>query len=116
METASAPRLIFPGSLSQNEQKLAAMYLKGLKPEMQQALLDELGEKIQFQAKTEHRVRNAIGLLCWMCNEARAGRPPLTSAYLKHRERRERERALEEHIKAEQQRLTEMALRKHCGH
>ncbi|MGH8656676.1 MAG: hypothetical protein ACREYE_32845, partial [Gammaproteobacteria bacterium] len=100
-----------PQSLSRNEQALATMYLKGLDHEMQQALLDELGEKIQFQAKTPHRVRNAIGFLCWMCNEAKVGRPPLTSAYLKHRERRDRERVLQAHIEAEQRRLTELALR-----
>ncbi len=109
-EPTAKASLIFPGSLSRNEQALAGMYLKGLALEMQQALLDELGEKIQFQAKTPHRVRNAIGLLCWMCNEAKAGRPPLTSAYLKHRERRERERALHARIEAEQRRLTELAL------
>ena len=59
------------------------MYLKGLDRELQQALLDELSEKIRAQAKTDHRVRNPIGLLAWMCREAAAGRPPLTSAHLR---------------------------------
>jgi len=55
-------------------------------------------------------VRNPIGLLAWMCQEARAGRPPLTSDHLHCRERRERERTINERIEAEQRRLTEMAL------
>jgi len=113
--SAATANLVYPDSLSRNEQAIATMYLKGLEPDSQQALLDELGEKIRVQAKTEHRVRNAIGLLCWMCKETRAGRPPLTSAHLKHRERRDRERALQAHIEAEQRRLTELALRPVAG-
>ncbi|MGH8653619.1 MAG: STY4528 family pathogenicity island replication protein, partial [Gammaproteobacteria bacterium] len=46
-EPITEASLIFPQSLSRNEQALATMYLKGLDHEMQQALLDELGEKIQ---------------------------------------------------------------------
>ncbi|MGH8653636.1 MAG: STY4528 family pathogenicity island replication protein [Gammaproteobacteria bacterium] len=108
-EPIAGTRFIFPESLSRNEQALGAMYLKGLDPGMQQAVLDELGEKMLVQAKTVHRVRNAIALLAWMCNEAKAGRPPLTSAHLKHRERRDREQALQAHIEAEQKRLAELA-------
>jgi len=78
---------------------------------MRQSLLDELAEKIVSQKKTERRVRNPIGLLAWMCKEARAGRPPLTSAYLKRRECRAREEALRQQDEAEKRRLTEMALR-----
>jgi hypothetical protein len=85
------------------------MYLRGLEAALQQALLDELSEKIRAQAKTNRPVRNPIGLLAWMCKEARAGQPPLTSAHLRCQERRERERQIEERIAADQKRLTEMA-------
>ncbi|MGH8566833.1 MAG: hypothetical protein ACREXU_02175 [Gammaproteobacteria bacterium] len=88
------------------------MYLRGIDPELQQALLDELAGKIQAQAKTARPVRNPIGLLAWMCKEAKAGLAPLTSAHLRCRERRERERRLKEHVEAERRRLTELALQK----
>lgn len=101
--------LFYPESLSPNEQRLAAMYLIDLDAEMQQALLDELADKIKRQAKTDHPVRNPIGLLAWMCAKTRAGQPPLTSAHLQHRDRRERERRLNQHLEAEKRRLTEMA-------
>lgn len=104
--------LVYPEPLSRNEQGLARMYLRGIDPELQQALLDELAGKILAQAKTARPVRNPIGLLAWMCKEAKAGRPPLTSVHLRCRERRERERSLKEHLEAEQRRLTEMALQK----
>ena len=104
--------LVYPEPLSRNEQGLARMYLRGLDPELQQALLDELAGKIQAQAKTARPVRNPIGLLAWMCREAKAGRPPLTSAHLRCRERRERERHLKDHLEAERRRLTEIALQK----
>jgi hypothetical protein len=111
-EPTTSSALVYPEPLSRNEQGLARMYLRGLDPELQQALLDELAGKIQAQAKTARPVRNPIGLLAWMCNEAKAGRPPLTSAHLRCRERRERERRLKEHLEAERRRLTEMALQK----
>lgn len=113
VDAVAETALVYPESLSPNEQRLARMYLKDLDGELQQALLDELSGKIKSQAKTARPVRNAIGLLCWMCNETKAGRPPLTSTHLKHRERRDRERALQAHIEAEQQRLTEMARAAH---
>ncbi len=111
-EPTTSSALVYPEPLSQNEQGLARMYLRRLDPELQQALLDELAGKIQAQAKTARPVRNPIGLLAWMCKEAKAGRPPLTSVHLRCRERRERERRLKEHLEAEQRRLTEMALQK----
>ena len=104
------PRLVYPEGLSENERRLAEMYLRGLEAALQQALLDELSEKIRAQAKTNRRVRNPIGLLAWMCKQTRAGEPPLTSAHLKCRERRERERHVKESIEAEQRRLTDLAL------
>ena len=110
-EPVAEPSLVYPESLSRNEQLLSGLYLKGFEPEMRQSLLDELAEKIVSQKKTERRVRNPIGLLAWMCKEARAGRPPLTSAYLKRRECRAREEALRQQDEAEKRRLTEMALR-----
>ncbi|MGH8651472.1 MAG: hypothetical protein ACREYE_04485 [Gammaproteobacteria bacterium] len=89
--SAQAQRpLIFPEPLTQNEQRLAEMYLHGVTPDLHQALLDELADKLSRQAKTSRPVRNAIGLLSWMCHEAKAGRPPLTSAHLQARERRDR--------------------------
>ncbi len=103
--------LIYPDSLSRNEQRLGAMYLNGIEPELQQALLDELGEKIRTYAKTDHRVRNPIALLGWMCKEARAGRPPLTSAHLRCRAERDRANALKERLEAEERRLTEQAMK-----
>lgn len=103
--------LIYPNSLSRNEQRLGAMYLNGIEPELQQALLDELSEKIRTYAKTDHRVRNPIALLGWMCKEARAGRPPLTSAYLRCRGERDRANALKERLEAEERRLTEQAVK-----
>lgn len=103
--------LIYPEPLSENERRLASMYLKDLDPELQQALLDELSEKIRAQAKTDRRVRNPIGLLAWMCKEAAAGRPPLTSAHLQSRARRERERLLREHDEAEKRKIIERAVR-----
>ncbi len=84
--------LIYPDPLSSSEQRLAKMYLRHFDHDLQQALLDELSEKIRGQAKTDHPVRNSVGLLAWMCKQAKAGEPPLTSAHLKCRERRERER------------------------
>ncbi len=111
--SAQAQRpLIYPGSLSQNEQRLAEMYLKGVSPDLHQALLDELADKLSRQAKTSRPVHNAIGLLSWMCNEAKAGRPPLTSAHLQARERRDREHHVAEHLEAAKRRLTQMALGK----
>ncbi len=104
--------LAYPEPLSANERLLAQMYLKGLEAELQQALLDELAEKLRRQAKTDRPVRNPVGLLSWMCQEARAGRPPLTSDHLRCRERRVRERCIQERIEAEQRRLTEMALQR----
>jgi len=106
------PPLIFPGSLSQNEQRLAEMYLDGVGPDLRQPLLDELADKLSRQAKTTRPVRNAIALLSWMCNEAKAGRPPLTSAHLQARERRGREHHVAEHTEAAKRRLTQMALGK----
>lgn len=88
------------------------MYLRDLEAALQQALLDELGEKIRAQAKTNRPVRNPIGLLAWMCKEARAGQPPLTSAHLQYRARRERERLLREHDEAEKRRITELGVRR----
>jgi hypothetical protein len=79
--------------------------------ELHQALLDELAEKMRCYAKTDHRVRNSIGLLCWMCNETKAGRPPLTSDSIHLRERRERDRQLAEREAAECRRLTDLALK-----
>ena len=111
-EPTTSSALVYPEPLSQNEQGLARMYLRRLDPELQQALLDELAGKIQAQAKTARPVRNPIGLLAWMCKEAKAGRPPLTSVHLRCRERREREQRLKDHLEAEQRRLTEMALQK----
>jgi len=102
--------LIFPDQLSSSEQRLAEMYLRHFEHDIQQALLDELSEKIRSQAKTHHPVRNPVGLLAWMCKQTRAGEPPLTSAHLKCRERRERERHVKESIEAEQRRLTDLAL------
>jgi hypothetical protein len=98
--------------LSANERQMASMYLKGLGTELQQALLDELGAKLRHQTKTIHPVRNPIGLLAWMCQAARVGQPPLTSAHLQYRAIRERERLVAEHGEAERRRLTEMALGK----
>ncbi|MGH9895594.1 MAG: STY4528 family pathogenicity island replication protein, partial [bacterium] len=109
-EKTPAAELVFPETLSANERRLAPLYLKGLEATLQQGLLDELGEKLRRQAKTDHPVRNPIGLLAWMCQQARAGRPPLTSDHLHLQERRERERRINERIEAEQRRLTEMAL------
>lgn len=106
------PRLVYPEGLSENERRLAEMYLRGLEAALQQALLDELSEKIRAQAKTNRRVRNPIGLLAWMCKEARAGQPPLTSAHLQYRARRERERLLREHDEAEKRRITELGVRR----
>jgi hypothetical protein len=103
--------LIFPESLSVNECRLAQMYLRGVDAELHQALLDELAEKIKRYAKTDRRVRNPIGLLCWMCNETKAGRPPLTSDSIHLRERRERDRQLAEREAAACRRLTELALK-----
>jgi len=60
------PPLIFPGSLTQNEQRLAEMYLHGVASNLRQALLDELADKLSRQAKTARPVRNAIALLSWM--------------------------------------------------
>ena len=102
--------LIFPDQLSSSEQRLAEMYLRYFEHDLQQALLDELSEKIRSQAKTHHPVRNPVGLLAWMCKQTRAGEPPLTSAHLKCRERRERERHVNESIEAEERRLTALAL------
>ncbi len=102
--------LIYPDQLSSSEQRLAEMYLRNFEHDLQQALLDELSEKIRSQAKTDHPVRNPVGLLAWMCKQTKAGDPPLTSAHLKCRERRERERQVKESIEAEQRRLTEQAL------
>ncbi|MGH8651950.1 MAG: hypothetical protein ACREYE_07090, partial [Gammaproteobacteria bacterium] len=111
--SAQAQRpLIFPDSLSQNEQRLAEMYLHGIAPDLRQALLDELADKLNRQAKTSRPVRNAIGLLSWMCNEAKAGRPPLTSAHLQARERRDREHHVAKQLEAAKHHLTEMALGK----
>lgn len=50
--------LIFPDQLSSSEQRLAEMYLRHFEHDIQQALLDELSEKIRSQAKTHHPVRN----------------------------------------------------------
>lgn len=108
--SAQEPALIYPETFSRNEQRLTRMYLRGLDPELQQALLDELADKIKRQAKTDHAVRNPIGLLAWMCARTRGGLPPLTSAHLQYRERRAREQHLNAHLEAEQRRLTEMAL------
>lgn len=106
------PPLVYPEGLSENERRLAEMYLRDLEAALQQALLDELGEKIRAQAKTNRPVRNPIGLLAWMCKEARAGQPPLTSAHLQYRARRERERLLREHDEAEKRRITELGVRR----
>ena len=62
-EPVAEPSLVYPESLSRNEQLLSGLYLKGFEPEMRQSLLDELAEKISLQDKTERRVRNPIGLL-----------------------------------------------------
>ena len=86
------------------------MYLRHFEHDVQQALLDELSEKIRSQARTDHPVRNPVGLLAWMCKQTKAGDPPLTSAHLKCRERRERERHVKESIEAEERRLTALAL------
>lgn len=111
-DPSSTLALVFPEALSANERQLAPMYLKGLGTELQQALLDELGAKLRQQAKTAHPVRNPIGLLAWMCQAARAGQPPLTSAHLQYRAIRERARRVAEHDEAEQRRLTELAVGK----
>ena len=76
---------------------------------MQQALLDELGGEDTSPGQDSTSRSECHRTLAWMCNETKAGRPPLTSAHLKHRERRDRERALQAHIEAEQKRLTELA-------
>ncbi len=88
------------------------MYLKGVAPDLHQALLDELADKLTRQAKTSRPVRNAIGLLSWMCNETKVGRPPLTSAHLQACQWRDREHHVAEHLEAAKRRLTEMALGK----
>lgn len=46
----------------------------GIDRELQQALLDELAAKLRSQAKTVRPVRNPIGPLTWICQEAKAGR------------------------------------------
>lgn len=111
-EATTLSPLMYPEALSPNQQRLAQMYLRGIDPELQQALLDELAAKLRAQAKTVRPVRNPFGLLAWMCQEAKAGRPPLTSAHLHCRQRRERARHLQVHIEAEQHSLTELALQK----
>ena len=88
------------------------MYLDGVGPDLRQPLLDELADKLSRQAKTARPVRNAIGLLSWMCNETKAGRPPLTSAHLQAHERRGREHHVAEYLEAAKRRLIEMALGK----
>jgi hypothetical protein len=109
-ETEAAPvNLHFHTSLSKRECGLARSYLQGFDPETQQALLDELAEKMDVQAKQTCRVRNPLALLSWMCHEVKAGHAVLTSAHLRHRERRERQHALAAHIEAEKARLTAMA-------
>jgi hypothetical protein len=50
-----------------------------------------------------------LALLSWLCREVQAGRPALTSAHLRHRERRERQQALEARIEADKAQLTAMA-------
>jgi hypothetical protein len=102
--------LAFHDTLTRRERQLARGYLRGLAVDMQQALLDELAEKMDVQAKQACRVRNPLALLSWMCQEVKAGRPPLTSAHLHRRERRDRQCAVDAHIKAEQEQLTAMAL------
>lgn len=114
--TLNRDRLIFPEALSSEEQQYAIRNLQRIDPELWQPFLDELAEKIRTQAKSGQPVRNPIGLLAWMCGEAEAGRIHLTSAHLKHKERRERQWAMDQRIKEQEQRLTALAREqvKHC--
>jgi len=102
-------RLQYPECLSANEQALAWMYLANIDPALRQPVLDELAGTIHRQSNSAHRVRNPIGLLCWMCNEARAGKPPLTSDSVRAAERRRREHGLAAYDAAKRRELTEQA-------
>lgn len=102
--------LIFPPDFNRNEKQLASMYLKRVEEELRQPFLDETAGQIIQRRKTTNPIRNPIGFLSWLCNEHARGNSYLTSAHLKHRERREQQQAVEQSIKAKQDALTDAAM------
>jgi len=104
------PSLVYPASLSANEQVLARLHLDPIPAKLRQPVLDELGEKIRVQSKTGNPIRNPIGYLCWMCNRVKAGEVPLTSLSLKARERRAHEAAMVRRDVQTKREITERAL------
>lgn len=101
--------LIFPSDFNANEVELAGMYLNRVETELWQAFLDETAGQIIQRRKTSNPIRNPIGFLSWLCNEHAQGNTYLTSAHLKHRERREQQQAVEKSVKAKQDVLVDAA-------
>jgi hypothetical protein len=99
-------KLVRPAELSSNEYALALRRLKPYPLDVQQDLLDELGEQIRLRKDTHNPIRNPVGYLNWLCQEIDQGKQPLSSAHLERQKRRKREAALKE----AEQRAAERAL------
>ena len=101
LSTAPAePGLIYPDALSRNERALAAMKVAEAPEDLRQPLLDELDGQIRARRNSPNPIRNPLGFLCWLCNQALAGHVHLTSAGVQVQERREREAHLARHEEA----------------
>ncbi len=89
-------QLVYHDGLTPSERKLAAMYLKGIDPDLRQDFLDELSGQIDAKKNGSNRIKNPIGYLSWMIERFNAGSIPLTSCGIRYRANRERHRLAEQ--------------------
>lgn len=101
--------LIYPKEFNKNEIKLAKIWLEKIESVLQQDFLDETAAQIIHRRKTAKPIFNPTGWLSWLINEHCQGNTCLTSMYLKHQEKREREQRTEKANKEKEKELTKAA-------
>ena len=85
--------LEFPESFTAAEKQISAGYLAKVKENERQIILDELAAKIRTGPQSGNPVKNPLGYLNWLCNQALKGELPISSASLRAKANRERAKA-----------------------
>lgn len=101
--------LIYPKEFNKNEIKLAQIWLEKVESEQRQDFLDETAAQIMQRKKTAKPIYNPAGWLSWLIDEHSQGNTRLTSMYLKHQEKREREQRTEKALYEKEKELTQAA-------